>query len=354
MQGEHRARVVALRLGVDAPGRPAAATARPSVKPRRPGAPLHRRARRVAAEPSPAHRSHGSCTRSGGISHVGHPELVAVVERRRPAQREQQHRRDARLGRARAATRRASGRGCRAPSSATRRRAAPPRSVSISEASARGFHGRREQVHVRRHVHPGGVVAHEPLDRQVQLADHHPAALGDRLCHRDHRSEVAVVGAADGQQRVVLGQAGPVVRVRRVVAPLRVLEHLAQRVDAEAVDAAVEPEAQDAEHRLAQLRVAPVEVGLLAQIGVVVEAPALGIERPRRAAEHAQPVVGRPVAPQVPVGVLAKPRVLVRRVVRDVVEQQPQIARRARRPPARRSPPACRTAARSRMWSEMS
>jgi hypothetical protein len=44
-----------------------------------------------------------------------------------------------------------------------------------------------------------------------------------------------------------------VVGVRRVVAQLRVLQHLAQRVDAEAVDAAVEPEAQDAEHRLAQL-----------------------------------------------------------------------------------------------------
>ena len=184
----------------------------------------------------------------------------------------------------------------------------------------------RDQVHVRRHVHAGAVVAGEPLERHVQLADHHAAALGDRLRHRDHRREVVMVGAVDRQQLVVLRLAGPVVRVRRVVAQLRVLQHLAQRVDAEAVDAAVEPEAQDAEHRLAQLGVAPVEVGLLAQVGVVVEAAALGVERPPRPAEHAEPVVRRLVGPAVVLRVLAEPRVLVRRVVRDEVEQQPQPA----------------------------
>ena len=44
--------------------------------------------------------SQGSCTCSGGISHVAHADLVAIIERRRAAQGEQQHGRDPRLARA--------------------------------------------------------------------------------------------------------------------------------------------------------------------------------------------------------------------------------------------------------------
>ena len=191
---------------------------------------------------------------------------------------------------------------------------------------------RRDQVHVRRHVHPGAVVADEPLERQVELADHHAAALGDHLRHRGHGREVVVVGAADGQQRVVLRQAVVELGVGRVVAELGVLEHLAQRVDAEAVDAAVEPEAQHVEHRLAHRRVAPVEVGLLAQVGVRVVLAALGVERPGRTAEDAQPVVGRAavrrrVAPEVRSRRDSRePRVLVGGVVGHEVEQHAQPA----------------------------
>ena len=112
-----------------------------------------------------------------------------------------------------------------------------------------------------------------------------------------------------------------VVGIRRVVAQLRVLEELAHRVDPEAVDPAVDPEAQDVEHRLADGRVAPVQVRLLLQVGVVVAAVADLL--PGRAAEHGDPVVGRrAVVPEVPVGVpVLEPRVQVGRVVRDVVEQ---------------------------------
>ena len=156
-----------------------------------------------------------------------------------------------------------------------------------------------------------------------------------------------MVGAADRQQRSYSGWPGAVVGVRRVVAPLRVLEHLAQRVDAEAVDAAVEPEAQDAEHRLAQLRVAPVQVGLLAQVGVVVELPALGVERPRRPAEHAEPVVARAgrsrgTSPGARGTTGARPTCGWGRSRAAAAGRA-----RARRRPARRSPRACRTAARS-------
>ena len=168
-----------------------------------------------------------------------------------------------------------------------------------------------------------------------------------------------------GEQRVVR-PASPLAElgVRRVVAQLRVLEHLAQGVDAEAVDAAVEPEAQHVEHRLAHGRVAPVEVGLLAQVGVRVVLARAGVEGPGRAAEHAQPVVGRAAvrAPEVPVAL----RVVTRRArVARTTGARPRCGwgrsrgapsgrARARPPPARRSPRACRTAGRSRVWSEMS
>ena len=115
----------------------------------------------------------------------------------------------------------------------------------------------------------------------------------------------------------------------RVVAQLQVLEHLAHRVDAEAVDAARLPEAQDLEHRLPHLGVAPVEVRLLGQVGVVVALARRLVPLPRRAAEHRDPVVGRvPVAPEVPVALgalprrarLLEPRVQVRGVVGDEVQ----------------------------------
>ncbi len=73
--------------------------------------------------------------------------------------------------------------------------------------------------------------------------------------------------------------------------PLR-LDHPVGDVDAEAVHAEVEPEAQDRLELRVDLGVLPVQVGLLG--GEQVEVPlTVGQPRPRRAAEHRLPVVGR-------------------------------------------------------------
>ena len=56
-----------------------------------------------------------------------------------------------------------------------------------------------------------------------------------------------------------------VAQARLVVAELRVLGELVDDVDPEAVDAAVEPEAQHVVHRRLYLGVVPVQVGLLRQ-----------------------------------------------------------------------------------------
>ena len=103
-------------------------------------------------------------------------------------------------------------------------------------------------------------------------------------------------------------------------------------VDAEAVDAALEPEAHDLVERLAHLVVPPVEIRLLGQEVVQVVLTALLVERPRRAPEDRLPVVrrrpvGLRVAPYVPVALrgIAEPWMPVARVVGDEVEQHAQV-----------------------------
>ena len=159
----------------------------------------------------------------------------------------------------------------------------------------------------------------------------------------DHAVVVLVDDAADPAQPVVDRVPVLVVAPRRagVVAQQRVLGDLGDRVEPEAVDAAVEPEAQHVVHRRLDLGVLPVEVGLLGHERVQVVLAGALVERPRGAAglERRGPVVGRAavrrrVAPDVPValGVLAararllEPRVAVGRVVRDPVDHDADVA----------------------------
>gem|GEM_PF-4319473 len=105
-------------------------------------------------------------------------------------------------------------------------------------------------------------------------------------------------------------------------------------VDPEAVDSTVEPESEDVIEFLNDVRVAPVQVGLLGKEQMQVVLPARFVECPGLAAEVANPVVrqravfGR-IDPYVVVAVLAiriyerrlKPLVLVARMIRHDVDQ---------------------------------
>ena len=110
------------------------------------------------------------------------------------------------------------------------------------------------------------------------------------------------------------------------------LEQVGHRVQPEAVDAEVEPEPQDVEHRLLHGRVVVVEVGLVREEPVPVELPSHRVERPVRllGVDEDDPRVGvllAGVAPHVvvavrPVGVaprLLEPRVRFGGVVHDEV-----------------------------------
>ena len=104
-------------------------------------------------------------------------------------------------------------------------------------------------------------------------------------------------------------------------------------VDPKAVDAAVEPEAEDLVEAVLHGLVMPVEIGLLGREEVEVVVARLLVERPGRAAECGRPGVRRaavPAGPEhvaLPVGVrgvgdrVPKPLVLVGRVVGNNVDR---------------------------------
>ena len=118
--------------------------------------PRHRRAHRIAAE------AEAGLAQLARILHlrgrdldVADAELVAVVDRGRAAQREQEHRRDARLRLAEPRRRCADGHGCRAPSSASRRSATRPRTRRSARELAR-IPRRVDELEVEGQMDAGG------------------------------------------------------------------------------------------------------------------------------------------------------------------------------------------------------
>ncbi|MBG9885237.1 hypothetical protein ABE10_01270, partial [Bacillus toyonensis] len=140
---------------------------------------------------------------------------------------------------------------------------------------------------------------------------------------------------------------GVALGVRRVVGESLRLDEAVRHVHAEAVDAPVEPEAQDGAELRADLLVRPVEVGLGdvedVQVPLTRRAVGLGDPLPHAAAEDRLPVVGRelaalalPVSEDVPRTLraprsrgqgLLEPWVSIRGVVRDEVDDHADPAR---------------------------
>ena len=139
------------------------------------------------------------------------------------------------------------------------------------------------------------VVREVELVAVLQVGDDAVQVLQRHLPH-DHAVLVLVDDLADAAQAVVDRLPVLVVRARRagLVAQERVFGDLRDRVQAQAVDTAIHPEADHVVHRLLDLGVVPVQVGLLGHEAVQVVLLRGLVERPRRAAglEHRLPVVG--------------------------------------------------------------
>src|SRR2546429_9948218 len=106
-----------------------------------------------------------------------------------------------------------------------------------------------------------------------------------------------------------------------------------------AVNAALQPEAQNVQHFLGDFGIAPVEVGLFGQEGMVVVLLRMRVVFPSASTKARQPVVRRPAAgaraaPDIPValGVVArrprlnKPGMLVGTVIGDKIQDDFEVA----------------------------
>jgi hypothetical protein len=107
----------------------------------------------------------------------------------------------------------------------------------------------------------------------------------------------------------------------RVVAKVWILHQLLDGIDPEPVHAPAGPEADHIAHRGADLRHAPVEIGLLGIERVEVIAAGQLVERPGGSPESRDPIVGRLIRPHVVLRVLAEPSVLDRGMGRNEVEE---------------------------------
>ena len=156
------------------------------------------------------------------------------------------------------------------------------------------------------HLHlvvAGGVVGD---DRQTALRIPHLTDRGDRriLVHQCAEAleeldvfravlvievVLVVVGVHCGSNGIValLG------RQSRIVAQFIIAEVEVDRVEAEAIDTAIEPEAGNVEHGILDFRIVEVEVRLRGQEIVLEILQPRRIPGPGRAAEDRQPVVGR-------------------------------------------------------------
>src|SRR5450759_2191659 len=96
------------------------------------------------------------------------------------------------------------------------------------------------------------------------------------------------------------------IRIGQVVAKFRILDQMPEYIDAKAIDTFPKPETHDVVDCLTHRRIAPVQIGLLCEEGVIIILLCAGVVFPGAATKFRHPVVrGGPVsarlAPEIPV-----------------------------------------------------
>ena len=120
------------------------------------------------------------------------------------------------------------------------------------------------------------------------------------------------------------GAGAAIVGGERIVAQVGIVHRMVERIEAEAVHPAIQPETHDVQQRILNHRVVDVKLGLAGEELVHIILAPSRVPGPGRAAEHRLPIIGRAavglgIGPDIPVGLrigaagpaLCKPTVLI-------------------------------------------
>jgi hypothetical protein len=124
------------------------------------------------------------------------------------------------------------------------------------------------------------VIGHQLVDWEVSLPDHDAIwiRVSDPTHPPDRGVHARLIDGSDLQPAPFGLHPHPPIGVRRVVSTLLILVQMVDCIHPEPIDTSLEPEPQHRAHGLLHLGIAPIEVGLLLQICVVIVLPGDFIE----------------------------------------------------------------------------
>ena len=269
----------------------------------------------------------------GGDQRILQPQFLALIDEWCAAQGQQQHRRGAGglLGTLVAAALAYVVVVGQDPGRPGPGRLQPVLNIADAGAKQHRVPGRVERVEVEGQMQlvAGAVILQHALGRADIYLAHQHAVAGIAVDQPTQATQdlMAVGLVVEIRQRLTGLAAG-------IVGEARILARAVNDIDAKAVDAAVEPEAQHVMHGRDHLRVAPVEVRLLGQKQVQVVLLGVFVPGPGAAGTQRGAPVVRLIAPDVPVALgvvpraarLDEPGVLVGGVVGHKVQQHANAA----------------------------
>src|SRR5689334_4265907 len=237
--------------------------------------PLHRRAASVSTQPTLGQVFlHDISDSLAWYRHILHSELIAIVDRRRSAQRKQQHCGNASLSEADTAC---YTRSIVIPEHPVRPTARRQRRLVFLHQIRKGLWmpSRGQQDEVEWQMQPAQVttvVLDQPFNRQIDFPDEQ--AVLELLGHAPHFGNNGMhlrpVCGVEREQRMMWRVIRPELWIGWIVAKRLVFDEMPNDIDAKTVNPASQPEAHHSIDGGADLRIAPVQVGLLGQECMIV------------------------------------------------------------------------------------
>src|SRR4051794_16117310 len=131
------------------------------------------------------------------------------------------------------------------------------------------------------------VICRETLRRKIDFSDQDARIEFVNYAPQfgDYVMNFGLIGVVQRQNFLMRRLAVAIFWIDRIVAELRVLDQVPDDVDAEAVYAPSKPETHDLMDSLAHGRIAPIQIGLLGEKGVVIILAGEGVVSPAAAAK---------------------------------------------------------------------